>query len=114
MASWGSRGGHAADGSSWAQHLINRLNYPSFAIKLQGGRGETVKASLQEGEHERQITLWLVPQPGTLGSIPAEGRTRPVAPWGHPMLCWPGLQPSSMAQSHLYYLTRSDRGAWER
>lgn len=27
---------------------------------------------------------------------------------------WPGLQPSSVAQSHLYYLTRSDRGACER
>lgn len=42
-------GGHDADGSSWAQHLINRLNYPRFAIKLQGGSGGTVGASRQEG-----------------------------------------------------------------
>lgn len=43
------------------------------------------------------------------GSTSAEGRTRPLAPRGHPALFWPGLQPSSVAQSHLYYLTRSDK-----
>lgn len=42
-------GGHDADGSSWAQHLINRLNYPRFAIKLQGESGGTVGANWQEG-----------------------------------------------------------------
>lgn len=45
----GRGGGHDADGSSWAQHLINRLNYPRFAIKLQGGSGGTVGANWQEG-----------------------------------------------------------------
>lgn len=48
VASGGGRG-HDADGSSWAQHLINRLNYPRFAIKLQGGSGGTVGADGQEG-----------------------------------------------------------------
>lgn len=43
----GRGGTHDADGSSWAQHLINRLNYPRFAIKLQGGSGGTVGANWQ-------------------------------------------------------------------
>lgn len=45
-------GGHAADGSSWAQHLINRLNYPRFAIKLQGrDEGGGCRGMVKAGAH---------------------------------------------------------------
>lgn len=59
------------------------------------------------GHSPRAASRYPPAQPS--GSASAEGTTQPTALQGHPALLRPGLQPSSVAQSHLYYLTRSDR-----